>query len=152
MIKIIAGGLAHPQVVRLLGIHLLSARAQTAPGSAHALDMSGLMAPEVSFWSAWEEEDLLAVGALKRLSQNHGEIKSMHTAEAARRRGIGSTMLQHIVDAARNSGITKLSLETGSWAYFQPAVALYKRHGFVECGPFDEYKPDPNSIFFTRDL
>jgi putative acetyltransferase len=110
------------------------------------------MAPEVSFWSAWEEGNLLAVGAMKRLSKTHGEVKSMHTAETARRRGIGSAVLQHIVDAARHSGITKLSLETGSWAYFQPAVALYKRHGFVECAPFDGYKPEPNSIFLTRDL
>jgi putative acetyltransferase len=152
MVKIIAGGLADPQVVRLLGVHLSNARAQTAPGSAHALDISGLMAPEVSFWSAWEEGNLLAVGAMKRLSKTHGEVKSMHTAETARRRGIGSAVLQHIVDAARHSGITKLSLETGSWAYFQPAVALYKRHGFVECAPFDGYKPEPNSIFLTRDL
>ena len=152
MVKIIAGRLEDPQVVRLLSVHLSNAREQTAPGSAHALNTSGLMAPEISFWSAWEETNLLAVGAMKRLSKNHGEVKSMHTAEIARRRGIGSAMLQHIINAARNAGITKLSLETGSWAYFQPAVALYKRHGFVECGPFDEYKPDPNSIFFTRDM
>ncbi len=76
----------------------------------------------------------------------------MHTAEAVRRRGIGSAMLQHIIDAARSVGVTKLSLETGSWAYFQPAVALYRRHGFVECAPFGDYRPDPNSIFLTRDL
>jgi putative acetyltransferase len=152
MLKIIAGGLADPQVVRLLSFHLSNARAQTAPGSAHALDLSGLTAPEISFWSAWEEGNLLAVGAMKRLSNTHGEVKSMHTAEAARRRGVGSAMLQHIIAAARDSGIAKLSLETGSWAYFQPAVALYKRHGFVECAPFGDYRPDPNSIFLTRDL
>jgi putative acetyltransferase len=152
MVRIIAGGLDDPQVVRLVSVHLSNARAQTAPGSAHALDLSGLMVPEISFWSAWEETNLLAVGALKRLSLNHGEVKSMHTAEIARRRGIGSAMLQHIVDAARNSGMTKLSLETGSWAYFEPAWALYKRHGFVACAPFGDYRPDPNSLFFTRDL
>ena len=76
----------------------------------------------------------------------------MHTAEAARRRGIGSTMLRHIMDVARMSGMTRLSLETGSWDYFQPALALYKRHGFVACAPFDTYRPDRNSIFLTRDL
>jgi putative acetyltransferase len=152
MLKIIAGGLDDPRVIHLLGVHLTSARAQTASGSAHALDLSALKLPEIRFWSAWDEDRLLAVGALRCLSESHGEIKSMHTAEAVRRRGVGSAMLRHIVDAARRSGITKLSLETGSWEYFQPAVALYRRHGFVECAPFGDYRPDPNSIFMTRDL
>lgn len=152
MIEIVAGGLSDPQVVRLLSVHLSTARAQTAPGSAHALGLSGLQAPEISFWSAWEQGQLLAVGALKRLSTIHGEVKSMHTAEAARRRGIGSAMLRHIIDVARISGMTKLSLETGSWEYFKPARALYMRHGFVACAPFDTYRPDRNSNFFTRDL
>jgi len=152
MLKIIAGGLDDLQVIRLLRVHLTNARAQTAPGSDHALDLSGLKSPEIRLWSAWDEDNLLAVGAMKRLSQSHGEVKSMHTAEAVRRRGVGSAMLQHIIDAARSSGITKLSLETGSWEYFQPAVALYKRHGFVECAPFGDYRPDANSIFMTRDL
>jgi len=152
LVEIVAGGLADPQVVDLLRVHLSTARAQTAPGSVHALDLSGLKAPDISFWSAWEEGRLLAVGALKRLSTSHGEVKSMHTAAAARRRGVGSAMLQHIIDVARGSGMTRLSLETGSSAYFRPAAALYQRHGFVACAPFDTYRPDPNSIFFTREL
>jgi putative acetyltransferase len=152
VVEIVAGGLSDPQVVHLLSIHLSTARAQTARESAHALDLSGLQAPEISFWSAWEQGQLLGVGALKRLSTTHGEVKSMHTAEAARRRGIGAAMLQHIIDVARMSGMTRLSLETGSSAYFKPALALYARHGFVACAPFDTYRPDPNSIFFTRDL
>ena len=152
MVEIIAGGLADPQVVDLLSVHLSSARAQTAPGSAHALDLSGLRAPEISFWSVWEDRQLLAIGALKRLSTIHGEVKSMHTAETARRRGIGSTMLRHIIDVARMGGMTRLSLETGSWDYFKPARALYERHGFVACAPFDGYRSDPNSIFLTREL
>ena len=152
MLKIVAGGLDDPQVIRLLGIHLTNSHAQTAPGSAHALDLAELKSPEICFWSAWDGDDLIAVGAMKRLSHSHGEVKSMHTAEAARRRGVGSAMLEHIIDAARNRGIRKLSLETGSWPYFQPAAAFYKRHGFVECPPFGDYKLDPNSIFLTRDL
>ena len=152
MVEIVAGGLADPQVIHLLSVHLSTARAQTAPESAHALDVSGLQAPEISFWSAWEQGKLLAVGALKRLSTTHGEVKSMHTAEAARGRGIGSAMLRHIIDVARMSGMAKLSLETGSSDYFKPAVELYERHGFVACAPFDGYRPDPNSLFFTRDL
>jgi putative acetyltransferase len=152
LVEIVAGGLADPRVVDLLSVHLSAARAQTARGSDHALDVSGLQAPEISFWSAWEQGQLLAVGALKRLTATHGEVKTMHTAEAARGRGIGSAMLCHIIEVARSSGMTRLSLETGSWDYFKPAVALYERHGFVTCAPFNGYRPDPNSLFFTRDL
>ena len=76
----------------------------------------------------------------------------MHTAEAARGRGVGSAMLRHIIAAARARGMSRLSLETGSWAYFEPARALYRRHGFVESEPFGDYKPDPNSTFMTLAL
>jgi putative acetyltransferase len=146
------GGLDDPRVVELLGTHVTRARAETAPGSAHALDLSGLRAPGVTFWSAWEDDAAVAVGALKRLSADHGEIKSMHTAEAARGRGVGSAMLRQIMAAARAGGLSRLSLETGSWPYFAPARALYARHGFVECAPFGDYRPDPNSVFMTLAL
>ena len=76
----------------------------------------------------------------------------MHTAEAARRKGAGSAMLRHILAAARAGGLSRLSLETGSWAYFEPARALYARHGFVGCPPFGGYAPDPNSVFMILDL
>jgi putative acetyltransferase len=143
------GGLDDPRVVALLHAHLTRARAETAPGSAHSLDLSGLRSPEVTFWSAWEGDALVGVGALRRLSADHGEIKSMHTAEAARGRGTGSAMLRHIMDVARARGMSRLSLETGSWPYFAPARALYARHGFVECAPFGEYREDPNSVFMS---
>jgi putative acetyltransferase len=149
---IVEGGLDDPRVVDLLHVHVTRARAETAPGSAHALDLSGLRAAEVTFWSAWEGDTLVGVGALKQLSADHGEVKSMHTAEAARGRGVGSTMLRHIMAAARERRMSRLSLETGSWAYFAPARALYARYGFVECGPFGEYRADPNSVFMTRVL
>jgi putative acetyltransferase len=151
-VDIVEGGLDDPRVVALLHAHLIRARAETAPGSAHALDLSGLRAPDVTFWSAWEEDVVVAVGALKRLSADHGEVKSMHTAEAARGRGVGSAMLRRIMAAARGHGMSRLSLETGSWPYFAPARALYARHGFVECGPFGEYREDPNSVFMTVGL
>lgn len=146
------GGLDDPRVIALLTVHVMTAQAQTAVGSAHALDASRLKKPEIRFWTAWEGETLLGTVALKALSPVHGEVKSMHTAEAARRRGVGSAMLQHIVGAARAAGMGRLSLETGSWAFFAPARALYARHGFVECGPFDEYVPDRNSVFMTLEL
>lgn len=151
-VHIVEGGLDDPRVVALLETHLVRARAETAPGSAHALDPSGLRAPGVTFWSAWEGDTLVGVGALKALDAAHGEVKSMHTAESARGRGVGSAMLRHIVDAARVRGMSRLSLETGSWPYFAPARALYARHGFVECGPFGDYREDPNSVFMTREL
>src|ERR1041385_6210110 len=149
-LTIVSGGLDDPRVHALLEYHLRTARAQTAPGSAHALDLSGLKSPAVWFGSAWDGETLVGVGALKRLSADHGEIKSMRTAEDRRRTGVGEAMLQHIVDAAREMGMTRLSLETGSWDYFHPARELYRKHGFVECPPFGDYVEDPNSVFMTR--
>lgn len=146
------GRLDDPRVIALLEHHVTTARAQTAPESAHALDLSGLKATGISFWSAWEGETLLGTGALKRLDALHGEVKSMHTAAAARRRGVASLVLGHIVAEARKAGMSRLSLETGSWEFFRPAVALYRRHGFVDCPPFGDYRPDPNSLFLTLDL
>ena len=146
------GGLDDPRVQALLEHHIRSARAETAVGSAHALDFSGLKSADVQFWSAWEGETLVGVGALKRLSQWHGEIKSMHTFEAKRGAGVGTAMLRHIVDAARVMGMTRLSLETGSWPYFHPARSLYRKHGFVDCPAFGDYVPDLNSVFMTLEL
>jgi putative acetyltransferase len=152
MLRIAAGGLDDPRVVARLHIHVSTARAQTAPGSAHALDLSGLRSPGIRFWTVWEGEALLGTGALKRLAEDHGEVKSMHTAQAARRKGAGSTMLRHIIDSARGEGLRRLSLETGSWDFFRPAHAFYRAHGFVECGPFGDYLPDPNSVFMSLEL
>jgi len=146
------GGLDDPRVQALLEHHVRSARAETAVGSAHALDLFGLKSPDVDFWSAWEGDTLVGVGALKRLSHSHGEIKSMHTVETKRGLGVGTAMLRHLVDAARAMGMTRLSLETGSWPYFQPARSLYRKNGFVECPPFGDYAPDPNSVFMTLEL
>ena len=151
-LAILPGGLDDPRVRALLERHLTSARASTAPGSAHALDLNGLKKPDVTFWAAWDGNSVLGVGALKRLTRDHGEIKSMHTAVEHRRKGVGSAMLLHIIDAARAMGMTRLSLETGSWDYFVPAREMYKRHGFVECPPFADYVLDPNSIFMSREL
>lgn len=152
MMLIVEGGLDDSRVIELLRTHLSRATAETAPGSAHALDLSGLHVPEITFWSAWDDEVVVAVGALKRLSADHGEVKSMHTAEGMRRRGVGSAMLAHIVAAANARAMARVSLETGAWPFFAPARALYARHGFVECGPFGDYQQDPNSVFMTLTL
>src|SRR5262245_9494195 len=137
--QILTGDTYDPRVIALLDHHVTSARAQTAPGSDHALDLTGLRAPDVAFWTGWDGEMLVAAGALKTLSPVHGEVKSMHTLEAARRRGFAGCMLRYIIAEARALGMARLSLETGSWDYFKPAHVLYQAHGFVPCGPFEGY-------------
>lgn len=141
-----------PQIVDLLETHARRARAETARGSAHALDLAGLKAPEITVWAAIRDGRPVGVGALKRLSPSEGEIKSMYTTSAGRRGGIGRALLDHIVAAARAEGLVRVSLETGAWDYFAPARAFYARCGFVACAPFGDYRADPNSVFMTLDL
>lgn len=150
--RIVPADLDDAKIVELLRRHVTRARAETAPESAHALDLDGLKSPEIAVWAVWDGETLLGVGALKRLSQEHGEVKSMHTAEAARRRGVGGAMLDHIIAAARARGLARLSLETGASGYFRPAQALYRGRGFVDCPPFADYVLDPNSVYLTLEL
>jgi putative acetyltransferase len=150
--QIIPGDLTDQRVIDFFHYHLTNSRAQTAPGSAHALDLRGLQSSDICFWTAWDGGALLAMGALKQLCDDHGEVKSMRTAQDVQRKGVGSAMLRHIVSVARSRGFSRLFLETGSWDYFRPAFAFYKSHGFVECPPFGDYVLDPNSIFMTLDL
>ena len=125
-------------------------RAISPPESVHALDLDGLRRPEITFWTAWSGNALLGCGALKELSPDHGEVKSMRTARAHRRSGVARAMLAHIVAAARRRGYQRLSLETGSMAEFAPARSHYERFGFRYCEPFAGYVDDPNSVFMTR--
>jgi putative acetyltransferase len=150
--EVVRADLDDTYVIALLRYHAESARAQTAPGSAHALDPQALRAPEITVFAARDGVALLGVGALKRLADGTGEVKAMHTVEAARGRGVGTAILERIVETARAQGLSRLSLETGAWAYFAPAEAFYKRHGFVPCPPFADYAEDPNSLFLTRRL
>ena len=152
MIDIREGDLQDSRILALLGLHLARCRAESPPESTHALDVSGLQGKGIGFWAGWAGEDLLAVGALAELAPDHGEVKSMHTAEAARRRGVARLMLDHIVAEARARGYRRLSLETGSMDYFAPARAMYRRHGFRDCAPFGRYVEDPNSVFMTMAL
>ena len=152
MVRIIPGDFTDSRVVDLLRVHVTRARSATAPGSAHALGLTQLQSPDISFWTIWEDHTLLGCGALKRLSGDHGEVKSMHTARAMRGKGAGSAMLRHIIQTARERGISRLSLETGTAEYFAPARTLYKSQGFVECPPFGDYVLDPNSLFMSLDL
>ena len=151
-VTITEGGLDDPRVQALLGIHLAKARAATAEGFAFALDLSGRRVPEIRFFTAWDGDEVLATGALKRMAPDHGEVKSMHTAEAARRRGVGRAMLRHLVEEARAAGMSRVSLETGTSAYFQPAVAMYLAEGFTPCGPFGDYAASAENRFLTLAL
>lgn len=144
------GDLDDPRIIGLLRYHFDKCHEVTPPGSAHVFDVSKLKSVDVDFFAAWEGEILLGVGAVKYIEPQHGEVKSMHTAEAARRKGVGRAILDHIVTAAKTKGVERLSLETGSFRYFEPAVAMYRAAGFEDCEPFGSYKPDPNSLFLTR--
>jgi putative acetyltransferase len=149
MFSIVPADLDDPRVIAMIQTHVTRARAETAPCSAHALDLSGLKSPDVSVWTMWDDTALVGTGALKRLSSDHGEVKSMYTDVAYRRRGAGRVMVEHIIAAAQDAGLERLSLETGSAPYFQPAVALYRSRGFVDCQPFGTYVLDLNSVFMT---
>jgi phosphinothricin acetyltransferase len=152
MMRIERGDLADPRVVRLLETHLVQCHSETEPGSAHALDVTGLAAPDIEFFAAFDGETLVSIGALKRLDDIRGEVKSMHTSAERRRSGAGAAMLAHIVSQAVRQGLKRLSLETGSWNFFAPARRLYRRFGFRDCAPFSSYKSDRNSLFMTLDL
>ena len=146
------GGLDDAAVIRLLEEHLQSMTLHSPPESIHALDLAGLKRPEITFWSAWQDDELLGCGALKELDARHGEIKSMRTVASRQRQGVGAMMLQHLLEQARARGYRRLSLETGSMEAFAPARKLYQRYGFTYCGPFADYVPDPHSVFMTREL
>ncbi|MFC4809660.1 GNAT family N-acetyltransferase [Paenibacillus sp. GCM10023250] len=148
--KIIVDDLTGPEVAELLSEHLRSMAAQSPPESVHALDLDGLRKPEITFWSAWDGKQLLGCGALKDLGGGHGELKSMRTASAHLRKGVARGILNHILAEAKRRGFTRLSLETGAMASFEPARKLYESFGFDYCAPFADYGEDPNSAFMTR--
>lgn len=138
-----------PEIRALLEEHLQDMRRISPPESVHALDLDGLRRPEITFWTAWQNDELVGCGALKMLDGQHGEIKSMRVSNARRRTGAGRAMLHHILDESQRRGLERLSLETGSQPEFAPARELYASLGFSECGPFAGYGPDPNSVFMT---
>jgi putative acetyltransferase len=141
--------LTHPKVTELLQEHLDDMYATSPAESVHALDLDKLRQVDISFWTAWQRQELLGCGALKILSTQHAEIKSMRTARQHLRKGVATQMLEHIIQQAKTRDLKRISLETGSQPFFQPAIALYKRYNFEFCEPFADYKDDPNSKFMT---
>lgn len=148
--RIVEDDLSGAVIRALLEQHFAGMLANSPAGSCHFLDIEGLKGPGVTFWSIHCGDALAGCGALKMLDAGHGEIKSMRTADAFLRRGVAARMLEHIMVEARARGAARLSLETGSGPAFAPACALYRRHGFVDCEPFADYRPDPFSRFMTR--
>lgn len=144
--------LSRPEVHALLREHLDNMYELSPRESVHALDATRLRGPNITFWTVWDNEILLGCGALKEITPEHGEIKSMRTPRALRRRGAGRAILSHIIAEARRRGYRRLSLETGSHEAFAPAQKLYESFGFSYCGPFADYKPDPNSVFMELEL
>lgn len=136
----------------LLERHLAFTHATTPPEDVHALDIDGLLDPAVTFFSLRNGGEVLGVGALKRLDDEHAEIKSMHTAVAARGRGVARALVDHLLAVARERGFRRVSLETGSGPDFLPARALYAGAGFVPCAPFADYPDSPNSAYMTLEL
>lgn len=150
--RIEIGDLQHPAVQALLNEHLQNMYELSPPESVHALNINKLRVPEITFWTAWESDLLLGCGALKELDPKHGEVKSMRTPSAHRRKGSGRAILTHIIEVAKGRGYERLSLETGATEAFKPAHKLYESFGFTRCGPFGDYTNDPNSIFMTLRL
>jgi putative acetyltransferase len=140
------------KVAELLGEHLENMKEITPPESIHALDLTALRSPDITFWTAWKDDELLGCGALKELDSSSGEIKSMRTAKAHLRQGVASKILEHIIEVAKRRGYNSLNLETGASPEFAPAQALYALHGFEYRSPFAEYIDDPNSVFMTKKL
>ncbi len=144
--------LSRPQVHELLREHLENMYELSPPEQGFALDLSKLRVPEITFWTVWQDDELIGCGALKELSPGHEEIKSMRTPVALRGKGAGRAILCQIISVARERGYSKLNLETGTHPAFEPAQNLYRSQGFKESGPFASYRPDPHSIFFELQL
>ena len=140
------------RITDFLREHLANMHEITPPESIHALGLEALRAPEITFWSAWEGDELLGCGALKELDSKSGEVKSMRTAQAQRGKGVGSRLLEHILREAQRRAYESLYLETGAMPEFAPARALYARYGFEVRGSFADYTDDPNSVFMAKKL
>ena len=144
--------LSGSEIAEFLEEHIREMKSVSPPESKHALDLEGLRKPEITFWTLWDDSRLIGCGAIKELDTNHAEIKSMRTTISCRGKGVASMLLQHILKEAELRGYWRISLETGSMPFFEPARNLYAKYGFENCAPFSTYREDPNSVFMTRKL
>lgn len=144
--------LSSDQTRALLTLHLSGMNANSPAGHVFALDLSGLLAPGIGVWSAWDGEAIAGIGALKALGDGSGEIKSMRTHPDHLRKGVGAAILARIIEDARAQGLTRLSLETGSGAAFEPALAMYRQRGFQPGGAFGDYQASAFNPFMHLNL
>ena len=150
--EIVLGDFSDARVKALLTLHVFGMRDASPPGHSFALDWSGLQNSDISFYTGWEGEELVVIGAMKELGGNTGEIKSMRVAEGQSGRGYGSAMLLHIMAEAKRRGLNRLCLETGTSAAFGAALTLYLNHGFIEGDKFADYEKSEHCKFFHLDL
>lgn len=150
--KIEPGDFDDPQVRALLAAHMDGMHANSPPGTCYVLDLSGLQIPEISFFAAWDGDAIAGIGAIKELDAASGEIKSMRTHEAHLRKGVGEAMLLHLLNTARSRGYARVSLETGTGEAFEPATALYLKHGFRHGAVFGDYAESDFNVFLHLDL
>ena len=144
--------LTGPEIAELLREHLENMAQNSPPESMHALNLDRLRKPDITFWTVWNDRELMGCGALKEINAHHGEIKSMRTVSMHRRKGVAARLLEHMLEEAKRRNYKRVSLETGSMNAFAPAHSLYTRFGFKDCGPFADYVEDPNSRFMTKEL
>jgi putative acetyltransferase len=143
--------LSGAEIIGLLDEHLRGVALHSPPESVHALGLEALRKPDITFWSVWQDSELMGCGAIKELDSRHGEIKSMRTASLHRRKGVAARLMRHILEEAKRRSYDRLSLETGSMDAFAPARNLYASFGFKPCGPFADYVEDPYSVFMTME-
>ena len=147
MFEVREDDLSGEATLRLLALHLAGMQANSPPDSVYALDLSGLKAPGITVWSVWDGDEVVGIGALKEQGNGSAEVKSMRTHPAHLRRGVAAMLLNHIATEAKARGLTGLSLETGSGPAFEPALALYRKYGFVNGEAFSGYQPSAFNQF-----
>ena len=150
MLKSIEGNFDNSEVNELLTKHFIELRAASPEGSAHVLDIPGLRVNSIKFWSLWDDKKLIGCGALKFINEEHGEFKSIRIHDDFRKRGLGTEVINHLINEAKKLKIKRLSIETGAGDFFIPARKLFKKAGFTPCKPFAHYKEDVNSVYLTK--
>ena len=152
MLKSIEGNFDNPEVHELLIKHFIELRSVSPEGSTHVLDIAGLKDPFIKFWSLWDENNLMGIGALKFLDKEHGEFKSIRVSDKFKDKRNGSKIINHLINEAKKLNIKRLSLETGAGDFFLTARKLFNKCGFEPCEPFSHYKKDINSIYMTMPI
>ena len=152
MLESIEENFDNPEVHELLVKHFIELRSVSPKGSAHVLDIAGLKDPSIKFWSLWEKNKLVGVGALKFLDKDHGEFKSIRVNDKFKNKKYGIKIINHLIDESKKLNIKKLSLETGAGEFFLPARKLFHNCGFKECKPFSHFKDDINSVYMSLQI